>query len=206
MNCIKKLFPRSKKPKEDPLKKFLIVGLGNIGAAYYNTRHNIGFKVLNSFAEERELIFEDVRYGAICKTRFKGKTMLLLKPSTLMNLSGKAVRYWAIKENIPLENILIITDDLNLPFGTIRLKPKGSDGGHNGLKDIRAQLNTPNYPRIRFGIQSDQKGYNTVDFVLGKWTTQELDQMKLRIEKTKAQILAFVTQGIQAAMNQYNGT
>lgn len=206
MNCIKKLFPRSKKPKEDPLKKFLIVGLGNIGAAYYNTRHNIGFKVLNSFAEERELIFEDVRYGAICKTRFKGKSMLLLKPSTLMNLSGKAVRYWAIKENIPLENILIITDDLNLPFGTIRLKPKGSDGGHNGLKDIRAQLNTPNYPRIRFGIQSDQKGYNTVDFVLGKWTTQELDQMKLRIEKTKAQILAFVTQGIQAAMNQYNGT
>ena len=206
MNCIKKLFPRSKKPKEDPLKKFLIVGLGNIGAAYYNTRHNIGFKVLNSFAEERELIFEDVRYGAICKTRFKGKSILLLKPSTLMNLSGKAVRYWAIKENIPLENILIITDDLNLPFGTIRLKPKGSDGGHNGLKDIRAQLNTPNYPRIRFGIQSDQKGYNTVDFVLGKWTTQELDQMKLRIEKTKAQILAFVTQGIQAAMNQYNGT
>ncbi|MDG2491513.1 MAG: aminoacyl-tRNA hydrolase [Flavobacteriaceae bacterium] len=206
MNCIKKLFPRSKKPKEDPLRKFLIVGLGNIGAAYYNTRHNIGFKVLNSFAEERELIFEDVRYGAICKTRFKGKSILLLKPSTLMNLSGKAVRYWAIKENIPLENILIITDDLNLPFGTIRLKPKGSDGGHNGLKDIRAQLNTPNYPRIRFGIQSDQKGYNTVDFVLGKWTTQELDQMKLRIEKTKAQILAFVTQGIQAAMNQYNGT
>lgn len=206
MNCIKKLFPRSKKPKEDPLKKFLIVGLGNIGAAYYNTRHNIGFKVLNSFAEERELIFEDVRYGAICKTRFKGKSMLLLKPSTLMNLSGKAVRYWAIKENIPLENILIITDDLNLPFGTIRLKPKGSDGGHNGLKDIQAQLNTPNYPRIRFGIQSDLKGYNTVDFVLGKWTNHELDQMKLRIEKTKAQILAFVTQGIQAAMNQYNGT
>lgn len=206
MNCIKKLFPRSKKPKEDPLKKFLIVGLGNIGAAYYNTRHNIGFKVLNSFAEERELIFEDARYGAICKTRFKGKSMLLLKPSTLMNLSGKAVRYWAIKENIPLENILIITDDLNLPFGTIRLKPKGSDGGHNGLKDIQAQLNTTNYPRIRFGIQSDQKGYNTVDFVLGKWTNHELDQMKLRIEKTKAQILAFVTQGIQAAMNQYNGT
>ncbi len=185
MNYLKRLFKRTDKPKEDPLKKFLIVGLGNIGAPYYNTRHNIGFKVLNSFAEERDLTFEDQRYGAVCKTRFKGKSMLLLKPSTLMNLSGKAVRYWALKENIPLQNILIITDDLNLPFGTIRLKPKGSDGGHNGLKDIQAQLNTPNYPRIRFGIQSDEKGYNTVDFVLGKWSEQELDAMPLRIKENK---------------------
>jgi len=206
MNYFKKLFKRTDKPKEDPLKKFLIVGLGNIGAPYYNTRHNIGFKVLNSFVEERDLAFEDQRYGAICKTRFKGKSMLLLKPSTLMNLSGKAVRYWALKENIPLENILIITDDLNLPFGTIRLKPKGSDGGHNGLKDIQEQLNTPNYPRIRFGIQSDEKGYNTVDFVLGKWSDQELDAMPLRIKKTKEQILSFVSQGIQTAMNQFNGS
>ena len=206
MNYIKRLFKRTDKPKEDPLKKFLIVGLGNNGASYYNTRHNIGFKVLNSFAEERDLTFEDLRYGAVCKTRFKGKSMLLLKPSTLMNLSGKAVRYWALKENIPLQNILIITDDLNLPFGTIRLKPKGSDGGHNGLKDIQAQLNTPNYPRIRFGIQSDEKGYNTVDFVLGKWSEQELDAIPLRIKKTKEQILSFVSQGIQAAMNQFNGS
>ena len=206
MNYFKKLFKRTDKPKEDPLKKFLIVGLGNIGAPYYNTRHNIGFKVLNSFVEERDLAFEDQRYGAICKTRFKGKSMLLLKPSTLMNLSGKAVRYWALKENIPLENILIITDDLNLPFGTIRLKPKGSDGGHNGLKDIQGQLNTPNYPRIRFGIQSDKKGYNTVDFVLGKWSDQELDAMPLRIKKTKEQIVSFVSQGIQTAMNQFNGS
>ena len=206
MNYFKKLFKRTDKTKEDPLKKFLIVGLGNIGAPYYNTRHNIGFKVLNSFVEERDLTFEDQRYGSICKTRFKGKSMLLLKPSTLMNLSGKAVRYWALKENIPLENILIITDDLNLSFGTIRLKPKGSDGGHNGLKDIQVQLNSPNYPRIRFGIQSDEKGYNTVDFVLGKWSDQELDAMPLRIKKTKEQIVSFVSQGIQTAMNQFNGS
>ena len=205
MNCLKRIFKRSDKPKEDPLKKFLIVGLGNIGAPYFNTRHNIGFKVLNSFAKEHELSFEDKRYGAICKTRFKGKSMLLLKPSTLMNLSGKAVRYWALKENIQLQNILIITDDLNLPFGTIRLKPKGSDGGHNGLKDIQAQLNTPNYPRVRFGIESPEKGYNTVDFVLGKWTDKELEAMQLRIDKTKEQILSFVTQGIQEAMNKHNG-
>ena len=206
MNYLKRLFKRNDKPKEDPLKKFLIVGLGNIGANYYNTRHNIGFKVLNSFVEERDLTFEDQRYGSICKTRFKGKSMLLLKPSTLMNLSGKAVRYWALKENIPLENILIITDDLNLSFGTIRLKPKGSDGGHNGLKDIQARLNTPNYPRIRFGIQSDEKGYDTLDFVLGKWSDQELDVMPLRIKKTKEQIISFVSQGIQTAMNQFNGS
>jgi len=122
-----------------------------------------------------------------------------------MNLSGKAVRYWALKENIQLQNILIITDDLNLPFGTIRLKPKGSDGGHNGLKDIQAQLNTLNYPRVRFGIESSEKGYNTVNFVLGKWTNEELEAMQIRIDKTKEQILSFVTQGIQEAMNKHNG-
>ena len=206
MNCFKAFFKKNNKPKEDVLKKFLIVGLGNIGTPYHNTRHNIGFRVLDTFAEKKDLTFEDLRYGAISKTRFKGKSLILLKPSTLMNRSGKAVLYWALKENIQLQNILIITDDLNLPFGALRLKPKGSDGGHNGLKDIEAQLNTPNYPRLRFGIQNEEKGYDTVNFVLGKWSETEEKQLNLRVEKTIEQTLAFVSQGIQEAMNQFNGS
>ena len=144
-------FKLRSKPTID-MNKFLIVGIGNIGKEYFETRHNIGFEALDYACKEFEEIFSTQKLGDIVKFKLKGKTLILLKPSTYVNLSGKAVRYWALKENIPLENILIITDDLNLPFGTIRLKPKGSDGGHNGLKDIQAQLNTPNYPRIRFGI------------------------------------------------------
>ena len=170
------------KSKPLEVKKYLIVGLGNIGATYHNTRHNIGFEVLDILAAEKELSFEELRYGALTKTRFKGRTLLFLKPSTFMNNSGKAVRYWALKENIPLENILIITDDLNLPFGTLRLKTKGSDGGHNGLKDIQAQLNTINYARLRFGIHSQEKGYDNVDFVLGKWSTEEQKALKERCD------------------------
>ncbi len=188
------------------MKKFLIVGLGNVGTPYNNTRHNIGFRVLDAFAEKKALTFEDLRYGGISKIQFKGKSLILLKPSTLMNRSGKAVRYWALKENIQLQNILIIADDLNLPFGVLRLKPKGSDGGHNGLKDIENQLNTPNYPRLRFGIHSEDKGYDTVNFVLGKWSEIEETQLNLRVEKTIEQTLAFVSQGIQKAMNQFNGS
>lgn len=193
--------------KSNPLevKKYLIVGLGNIGATYHNTRHNIGFEALDALAEEKELSFEELRYGALTKTKFKGRTLLLLKPSTFMNNSGKAVRYWAIKENIPLENILIITDDLNLPFGTLRLKTKGSDGGHNGLKDIQAQLNTTNYSRLRFGIHSEEKGYNTVDFVLGKWSTEEKKALSERCEMMIKLIFSFATQGAQNTMNQFNG-
>lgn len=193
--------------KSNPLevKKYLIVGLGNIGATYHNTRHNIGFEALDALAEEKELSFEELRYGALTKTKFKGRTLLLLKPSTFMNNSGKAVRYWAIKENIPLENILIITDDLNLPFGTLRLKTKGSDGGHNGLKDIQAQLNTTNYSRLRFGIHSEEKGYNTVDFVLGKWSTEENIALSERCEMMIKLIFSFATQGAQNTMNQFNG-
>ncbi|MEL0300501.1 MAG: aminoacyl-tRNA hydrolase [Flavobacteriaceae bacterium] len=187
------------------MKKFLIVGLGNIGATYHNTRHNIGFDALDILAAEKELSFEELRYGALTKTRFKGRTLLLLKPSTFMNNSGKAVRYWALKEKIPLENILIITDDLNLPFGTLRLKTKGSDGGHNGLKDIQAQLNTTNYARLRFGIHSEEKGYDTVDFVLGKWSTDEQKALKERCEMMVKMIYSFATQGAQNTMNQFNG-
>ena len=193
--------------KSNPLevKKYLIVGLGNIGATYHNTRHNIGFDALDALAEEKALSFEELRYGALTKTKFKGRTLLLLKPSTFMNNSGKAVRYWALKENIPLENILIITDDLNLPFGTLRLKTKGSDGGHNGLKDIQAQLNTTNYPRLRFGIHSEEKGYDTVDFVLGKWSSEEQTALKERYEIITKMIFSFATQGVQNTMNQFNG-
>ena len=187
------------------VKKYLIVGLGNIGATYHNTRHNIGFEALDILAAEKELSFEELRYGALTKTRFKGRTLLFLKPSTFMNNSGKAVRYWALKEKIPLENILIITDDLNLPFGTLRLKTKGSDGGHNGLKDIQAQLNTTNYARLRFGINSEEKGYDTVDFVLGKWSTDEQKALKERCEMMVKMIYSFATQGAQNTMNQFNG-
>lgn len=193
--------------KSNPLevKKYLIVGLGNIGATYHNTRHNIGFEVLDILAAEKELSFEELRYGALTKTRFKGRTLLFLKPSTFMNNSGKAVRYWALKENIPLENILIITDDLNLPFGTLRLKTKGSDGGHNGLKDIQAQLNTINYARLRFGIHSQEKGYDIVDFVLGKWSTEEQKALKERCDIMVKMIYSFATQGTQNTMNKFNG-
>lgn len=187
------------------LKKYLIVGLGNIGSEYDRTRHNIGFDALNAMAKDKELTFEEGRYGAMSKFKFKGRLLLLHKPSTYMNNSGKAVRYWANKENILFENILIITDDLNLPFGTLRLKTKGSDGGHNGLKDIQAQLNTVQYPRLRFGIHSEQKNPNTVDFVLGKWTNEEEKLLPERYNKIGDLILSFVTQGAQITMNQFNG-
>ena len=187
------------------LKKYLIVGLGNIGSEYDRTRHNIGFDALNAMVKDKELTFEEGRYGAMTKLKFKGRLLLLHKPSTYMNNSGKAVRYWANKENIPFENILIITDDLNLPFGTLRLKTKGSDGGHNGLKDIQAQLNTIQYPRLRFGIHSEQKNPNTVDFVLGKWTNEEEKLLPERYNKIADLILSFVTQGAQITMNQFNG-
>lgn len=187
------------------VKKYLIVGLGNIGATYHNTRHNIGFDALDALCEDKAINYEEMRYGALTRTKFKGRTLILLKPSTFMNNSGKAVRYWALKENIPLENILIITDDLNLPFGTLRLKTKGSDGGHNGLKDIQAQLNTTQYARLRFGINSEEKGYDTVDFVLGKWSTVEQTALKERYAIITQMIFSFATQGAQNTMNQFNG-
>ena len=196
---------KQKNSNHKALKKYLIVGLGNIGSEYDQTRHNIGFDALNAMAQDKTLSFEDGRYGAMTKLKFKGRLLFLHKPSTYMNNSGKAVRYWANKENIPYENILIITDDLNLPFGTLRLKTKGSDGGHNGLKDIQAQLNTTQYPRLRFGIHSTEKGGNTVDFVLGKWTSDEAKALPERFTKIAEIILSFATQGVENTMNQFNG-
>ena len=152
-DCIKpEVHKHQKNNIESVSNKFLIVGLGNIGAEYVNTRHNIGFKVVDFLARKEGISFETVKLGSLAQYKFKGKTFFLLKPNTYMNLSGKAVKYWMDKENIPLENIFVITDDLNLSFGTIRIKPKGSDGGHNGLKNINLVLNTQNYTRFRFGI------------------------------------------------------
>lgn len=191
--------------EEDPMKKFLIVGLGNIGNDYVDTRHNIGFKILDAFAKKEELTFKTDKLGDLTTYRFKGRTFIFLKPSTYMNLSGKAVRYWMTKEKIPLENILIITDDLNLPYGTIRIKTKGSDGGHNGLKSIQEQLNTTKYPRFRFGISADFSKGRQVNYVLGKWNEEEMQKMPERIEKSIEIIKSFGTAGVSNTMNSFNG-
>ena len=149
--------------------KYLITGLGNIGEEYRNTRHNIGFTVLDALAKASNLVFTDGRYGATATLSLKGRQLILLKPSTYMNLSGNAVRYWMQKENIPLENVLIVVDDLALPFGTLRLKGKGSDAGHNGLKNIQQLLGTQEYSRLRFGIGSNFPRGGQINYVLGKF-------------------------------------
>ncbi|MFM9826391.1 aminoacyl-tRNA hydrolase [Flavobacterium sp.] len=185
--------------------KFLIVGLGNIGAEYVNTRHNIGFKIVDFLAKKEEVSFETVKLGSLAQYKFKGKTFLLLKPNTYMNLSGKAVKYWMDKENIPKENILVITDDLNLTFGTIRIKPKGSDGGHNGLKSIHATLNTTDYSRFRFGISDEFKKGKQVDYVLGEWNDDEKSKLQERLELASEIIKSFGTAGLENTMTLYNG-
>lgn len=202
-----RLFKKSSVEEEtvDPMKKFLIVGLGNIGPKYSETRHNIGFKVVDAFSKARETSFETEKLGDIALTKVKGKTVILLKPNTYMNLSGKAVRYWMQQENISVENLLVITDDLNLEFGMIRVKTKGSAGGHNGLKDIQAQLNTGTYNRFRFGISDAFSTGRQVDYVLGEWNAQEEAGLPERLVKSCEVITSFVTAGINNTMNAYNG-
>ncbi|WP_254712360.1 aminoacyl-tRNA hydrolase [Polaribacter sp. BM10] len=187
------------------MKKFLIVGLGNVGTKYNNTRHNIGFKILDELAEEHKATFETEKLGDIANFRFKGRTFILLKPSTFMNLSGKAVKYWMDKEKIAVENILIVTDDVNIDFGTIRLKAKGSAGGHNGLKDIQEKLNTQKYPRFRFGVGSNYPKGRQVDFVLGEWNKEETSQLIERLPTSSKVITSFGTAGLSNTMNAYNG-
>ena len=187
------------------MKKFLIVGLGNIGSEYVNTRHNIGFKVLDYIVNQENSSFNSVKLGDLAEIKIKGKTVFLLKPNTYMNLSGKAVKYWMDKENIAKENILVITDDLNLPFGTIRIKSKGSDGGHNGLKNIQLLLNSTEYPRFRFGISDDFKKGKQVDYVLGEWDEEEKEKLKERLEISSEVIKSFVSAGLNNTMNTYNG-
>lgn len=185
--------------------KFLIVGLGNIGTEYVNTRHNIGFKMVDFLAKKEGISFETVKLGAIAEFKFKGKTFLLLKPNTYMNLSGKSVKYWLDKEKIPVENCLIITDDLNLSFGTIRLRSKGSDGGHNGLKSIQATLNTTEYPRFRFGISDEFKKGKQVDYVLGEWDEIEKSSLIERLELGSEIIKSFGINGLENTMTAFNG-
>nr|WP_250435549.1 aminoacyl-tRNA hydrolase [Hanstruepera flava] len=191
--------------ENDVMKKFLIVGLGNIGEKYANTRHNIGFSILDFLAEKEDLKFETQKLGDITTYKFKGRTFILLKPSTYMNLSGKAVQYWLTKEKIPLENLLVITDDLNLPFGSIRLKTKGSDGGHNGLKDIQDKLQTTTYNRFRFGISDEFSKGRQVDYVLGEWNDDESLKLPERLEKSVELIKSFGTAGVNNTMNTFNG-
>jgi len=207
MNFFKKWFGKTEKieTNTDFMKKYLIVGLGNIGSEYVNTRHNIGFKAVDFMAKEAEASFETVKLGALTEIKVKGRTLFLLKPNTYMNLSGKAVQYWMEKEKIAKENVLIITDDLNLPFGTIRIKPKGSDGGHNGLKNIQAVLNSSEYPRLRFGISDQFKKGQQVDYVLGDWSDEETKLLSERLEVVSKAVKEFVLAGLNNAMNNYNG-
>lgn len=191
--------------KTDIMNKFLIVGLGNIGAEYLNTRHNIGFKVLDFLAKNENISFDNLKFGALAELKLKGKTFFLLKPNTYMNLSGKAVKYWMEKENIPLQNILIIADDLNLSFGTIRIRSKGSDGGHNGLKNITLLLNTQEYARFRFGISDEFKKGKQIDYVLGNWDDIEIGKLPERLELTSEIIKSFGLAGLEHTMTSFNG-
>jgi peptidyl-tRNA hydrolase, PTH1 family len=184
--------------------KYLIVGLGNIGAEYHNTRHNIGFTILDALAGASNIVFDDRRYGAVAEYSLKGRKLILLKPSTYMNLSGNAVHYWMNQENIPIENVLVVVDDLALPFGTLRLKTKGSDAGHNGLKHIQEILNTVNYARLRFGLGNDFPKGAQVNFVLSHWSSEEQEALKPRVEIACDIIKSFCLAGVQNTMNQYN--
>lgn len=199
-------FTKQLTEKEDNfMKKFLIVGLGNIGEKYDNTRHNIGFKIVDAFVKEHEGSFETEKLGDIAKLKIKGKTVIVLKPNTYMNLSGKAVKYWMQKENIQVENLLIITDDLNIDFGKIRIKGKGSSGGHNGLKDIQDKFNTGAYPRFRFGVGAEYSKGRQVDYVLGEWNADEESAMIERIPFSVKAVTSFITAGLANTMNEFNG-
>ncbi len=184
--------------------KFLIVGLGNPGEKYAETRHNIGFKVVESLAKELEGTFKSEKLADVSELKYKGRKLICIKPSTYMNLSGKSVNYWMQQYKIPLENVIVITDDLALPFGKLRMKGQGSDGGHNGLKDIQSTLNTSAYTRLRFGVGSEFNKGQQVDYVLGEWTTTELETLQERIDVAKQFIKSYVTIGIQHTMSQWN--
>ena len=184
--------------------KYLIVGLGNIGAEYAETRHNIGFKVLDALAEASSAVFSSARYGAVAECKHRGRQLILLKPSTYMNLSGKAVRYWMEQEKIPIEKVLIISDDIALPFGQLRMRKKGSAGGHNGLKNISELLGREDYARMRFGVGGDFARGHQVDYVLGEWSDEEQKAMPDRLKVFGDAILSFVCVGADMTMNTFN--
>ena len=184
--------------------KYLIVGLGNIGDEYHETRHNIGFMILDALAKASNIVFKDGRYGATASLSLKGRQLILLKPSTYMNLSGNAVRYWMQQEKIPLENVLIVVDDLALPLGSLRLKGKGSDAGHNGLKHIAATLGTQNYARLKFGIGNNFPKGGQIDYVLGHFDEEEQKALPERIAIAGEIIKSFCLAGLNITMNQFN--
>ena len=184
--------------------KYLVTGLGNIGDEYHETRHNIGFTILDALTAASNIRFNVRRYGSTAEYQYKARKFILLKPSTYVNLSGKAVQYWLQKESIPVENLLVIVDDLSLPFGTARLRSKGSDGGHNGLSSIIEVLGHQNFARLRFGIGGDFRYGMQIDYVLGKWTSEEKKALPEKIELCHEIIRGFGTIGIERTMNQYN--
>ena len=184
--------------------KYLIAGLGNIGDEYANTRHNIGFMMLDRLAEEEKFVFTDKRYGSVAEYKYKGRITVLLKPSTYMNLSGRAVNYWLKKEKVEPDRLLVLVDDIALPFGTLRLKGKGSDGGHNGLKSINEVLGTQEYARLRFGVGNDFQPGCQFDYVLGEWMEEEAKNLPERLQLTSDIIRSFGTIGLERTMNFFN--
>ena len=202
-NLLKLLLNRQINKEVDPLK-YLIIGLGNIGSEYQETRHNIGFKVLDALAGASNISFEDKRYGMVAEYKFKGRTFVLVKPTTFMNRSGQAVNYWLQKTKVPLNKMLVIVDDIALPFGAIRIRPKGGDGGHNGLTNINQVIGTSNYARVRFGIgDTFSKGYQ-VNYVLGQWGTDEKKELPFLIDHTIEVIKSFGSVGLQLTMTRLN--
>ena len=184
--------------------KYLVAGLGNIGEEYKNTRHNVGFSILDAHAEASNVIFSDRRYGFIGSYTYRGRQIFLLKPSTFVNLSGRAIHYWLKKEKIPLQNLLVIVDDISLPFGHLRIRKKGGAGGHNGLEHINQILGTSGYARLRFGIGSDFPKGTQVQYVLGEWTQDELDRLQERFDTAGKAIQSFAFHGIDQTMNSFN--
>jgi PTH1 family peptidyl-tRNA hydrolase len=184
--------------------KYLIVGLGNIGEEYENTRHNIGFWILDALARVSNISFSEKRYGAVAEMKYAGKTFILLKPNTFMNLSGRSVQYWMQKEKIELDKVLIVVDDLSLPLGKVRMRLKGSDAGHNGLKSIHQILGSQEYVRLRFGIGSDFRRGCQVEHVLGRWTREEEEIVNSKMELCIDIIKAYATIGAERAMTEYN--
>jgi peptidyl-tRNA hydrolase, PTH1 family len=200
-----KLFKRKMEDANNSQMKYLIVGLGNIGEKYENTRHNIGFQVIDRFVDPEKDTIKHDRLAYVIHKKFKGRTLVLCKPTTYMNLSGRAINYWLQKEKIPIENLLVVVDDIALPFGTIRIKKKGSDAGHNGLINIIETLGHQNFNRMRFGIGNEFSRGGQVDFVLGNWDGEEIKLLPERLDKMCEAIKSFATIGIDRTMNFYNG-
>ena len=184
--------------------KYLVVGLGNIGQEYRHTRHNVGFEILDCYTKQSSILFKDERYGAVTRAKYRGRQLVFLKPSTYMNLSGKAVSYWMNQEKIPLERVLILTDDIALPFGKIRIRAKGSDGGHNGLKSINEVLGDSGFARLRFGIGDEFRKGRQVDYVLDQWSEEESAALDKRLEICVEAINSFVYIGLDKTMTTFN--